>query len=231
MVQRPSFAMTEVKYFLFFLTWFAHTAARTLNIHTDLLEICQVLGLSQRNTEFQQLRFFIRFRSRDGLGHSRTLICFLRNPVLGFPGCVPRFTGMLDLPTTHLQSFDWEKETSAQNLTINMSVVLSTVQKNCPKPDVSYPHTHSKPVVHGMVLILLLPPNMVSGGNTKGTILILSDHMTFTSGLLWINPYDHWQMEKRQWRACAILQCNLKETITYTWWKPWDDGSRSLQAI
>jgi len=46
-------------------------------LHTDLLQILKVPGLSMTFSSLQ--RFSIGFRSGDWLGHSRTLRCFLRS--------------------------------------------------------------------------------------------------------------------------------------------------------
>lgn len=101
----------------------------------------------------------------------------LTEPLLGYPGCVLRVIVMLEDPaSTHLQSSNSGKEVVAQNLAIHGPghPLLNTVQSPCPmcrktppKHDATTPMLHSRDGVLGMVLIILLPPNTVSGIMTK----------------------------------------------------------------
>jgi len=111
------------------------------------------------------------------LGHARNLICFLQEPLFGYPGCVLRVIVMLeDQASTHLQCFNWGQEVLPQNLTIHDPghPLLNAVQLPCPmcrktppKHDPNTPMLHSRDGVLGMVLIILLPPNTVCGIMTK----------------------------------------------------------------
>ncbi len=113
---------------------------------------------------------------------------------------------MLEDPaTTHLQCSYWGKEVVGQILAIHGPIhpPLNTVQSSCPlcrkaplKHDVSTPMLHGWDGVLGIVLIHLLPPNTASGVYTKSSILVSSDHMTFS----------HASSESSRWSLANFTQ-------------------------
>ena len=94
----------------------------------------------------------------------------LTEPLLSCPGCVFQVVVMLEDPaTTHLQCCYCGKEVVGQDLAIHGPIhpPLNTVQSSCllcrkapPKNYVSTSMLHGWDGVLGVVLILLLPPNM-----------------------------------------------------------------------
>jgi len=180
-----------------FFTRFAHTAGGILaHSSTQIFSSGQVSGLLLRNTEFE-LRPKIGFRSGDWLGHARTLICFLQSHSLVILAVC---FGSLSA-STHLQCFNWGKEVVPQNLPIHghSYPLLNIVQLPCPmcrktppKHDATTPMLHSRDSVLGMVLIILLHPNRVTGIMTK--ILFWSHLTTWLSPMTPLHhPNGHWQ--------------------------------------
>ncbi len=136
----------------------------------------------------------------------------LTEPLLSCPCCVFEVIVMLEDPaTTHLQCSYWGKEVVGQNLMIHGPIhpPLNTVQSSCPlcrkappKHDVSTPMLHGWDGVLGIVLILL-PPNTASGVYTKCSILVSSDHMTFSQAS---SGSSTWSLANFRWAwTCASL--------------------------
>ncbi len=114
----------------------------------------------------------------------------LTKPRLRCPGGVFGIIVMLKEPATfHLQCPCWWKEVFTQNLTIHGPIhsflytdqsSWSLCRKTAPKHDVSTPMLHSRYGVLWMQLSILSPPNTTSWVFTKSSILVSSDHMTFS---------------------------------------------------
>ncbi len=135
-------------------------------LHTGLLQIFQVLGLSLGNTEFQLPPYIFYGVQVWRLARPlQDLEMLLMEPLLSCPCCVFGVIVMLEDPAmTHLQCSYWGKEVVGQNLAIHGSIhpSLNTVQsswslcrKAPPKHDVSTPMLHGWDGVLGIVLILL----------------------------------------------------------------------------
>ncbi len=158
----------------------------------------------------------------------------LTEPLLSCLCCVFGVIVMLeDLATTHLQCSYWGKEVVCQILAIHGPIhpPLNTVQSSCPlcrkappKHDVSSPMPHGWDGVLGIVLILLLPPNTASGVYTKSSILVSSDHMTFSHAS---SGSSRWSLAKFHtgldmcWHNQQPDQLYAKEMCCTAWGKWW----------
>ncbi len=135
-------------------------------------------------------RFSMGLRSGDWLGHSRTLKCFLRShSFVARAVCLGSLSCWKTQPRIIFNALCWWKEVFTQNLTIHGPIhsflytdqsSWSLCRKTAPKHDVSTPMLHSRYGVLWMQLSILSPPNTTSWVLPKSSILVSSDHMTFS---------------------------------------------------
>ncbi len=135
-------------------------------------------------------RFSMGLRSGDWLGHSRTWKCFLRSHSFVAPGGVFGIIVMLKDPACfssmpllmeggfHSKSHDTLPHSF---FPLHRSVVLVPLQKNSPKAWCFHPPCFTVGMVFfGCNSAFLSPPNRQVEFLPKSSILVSSDHMTFS---------------------------------------------------
>ncbi len=157
-------------------------------LYSDPLQVIKVSRLTFGNSTFSSLhRFSMGWRSGDWLGHSRTLMCFfLSHSFVALAVCF----GSLSCWNTHpWPIFNALAGFNALALTVHRP--FDAVQLSCPfsrktppKHNVSTSMCDGGDGVLGAAFLLLQTQRVEL--MPKSSILVSSDHNTFTQVLLWI---------------------------------------------